>query len=107
MTTVYWRGIAKAIEEMGELSAVLGKLMAYPKGDHPDMHPHVDGRKVGAPPLRNRLKEEVADVLAAIDYISSREFTDSELDYIAKRVAFKRNKYAMWTMAGVQEEEGR
>lgn len=105
MTTVYWRGIAKAIEEMGELSAVLGKLMAYPKGDHPDMHPHVDGRKVGAPPLRNRLKEEVADVLAAIDYISRREFTESERGYIANRVEFKSKRYNEWVLSGVQEEE--
>lgn len=105
MSTVYWRGIAKAVEEMGELSTVLGKLMAYPKGDHPDMYPHVDGREKGAPPLRDRLKDEFADVLAILDYIGEREFTDEELAYIGVRIKFKAERYKRWILAGVQEED--
>ncbi len=105
MSTVYWRGIAKAVEEMGELSAVLGKLMAYPSGDHPDMYPHPDGRVVGAPPLRARLLDEYADVLAVLDYIGQREFSAEELQYISRRVTKKLIRYEKWVLSGVQEED--
>jgi hypothetical protein len=54
-----WPGLAKLAEECGELLQVIGKLAAYPDGPHPD----------GGEPLPERLADEVADVLAAIDYL--------------------------------------
>jgi NTP pyrophosphatase (non-canonical NTP hydrolase) len=53
-----WPGIAKLQEEMGELAAILGKLHAYPDGNHPDEE------KNG--PLVTRLIEELGDVQAAL-----------------------------------------
>lgn len=52
-----WPGAAKVSEEAGELIQVIGKLVAYPDNQHPD-----------GSDLRERLIEEVGDVLAALDY---------------------------------------
>src|SRR4051794_29113503 len=54
-----WPGLAKLVEELGELQQVLGKLMAYPGGDHPD----------GGPPLEIRVMTEAGDVMAALDFL--------------------------------------
>lgn len=53
---VVWPGLAKVVEECGELLQVAGKLMAYPDGEHPD----------GGVPLLERLCDEIADVTAAL-----------------------------------------
>lgn len=65
-----WPGLAKLAEECGELIQVIGKLMAYPDGDHPD----------GGPNLIGRLTDEIGDVLAACDYV-----TLQSLDSLAVR----------------------
>lgn len=50
------RGLAKLAEELGELGQVVGKKLAYYWTDtHPD----------GGPSLRQRLEDEIADVIAA------------------------------------------
>lgn len=54
------KGLAKLIEECGELQQIAGKKLAY---FHTDDHPDGKGS------LRLRLGEEVADVLAACDFI--------------------------------------
>lgn len=54
-----WPGLAKLAEECGELQQVIGKLLAYPTGPHPD----------GGDPLTRRLEDEMADVAAAIDFL--------------------------------------
>lgn len=54
-----WPGLAKLAEECGEVQQIIAKLMAYPAGEHPD----------GAGPLADRLREEVADLYAALDYV--------------------------------------
>ena len=46
----YYRGIAKLVEECGEVLQLLGKAMAFPDGEHPD--------KKG--PLNERLPIELA-----------------------------------------------
>lgn len=68
--TTRWAGIAKLQEEMGELAAVLGKLHAYPDGEHPD-------QQVGAPPLLDRLHDEMADVHAALTFFMLTNHLDS------------------------------
>ncbi|MGZ8364784.1 MAG: hypothetical protein ACXWWG_00565 [Nitrospira sp.] len=57
--SVMWQGLPKLVEEMGELQQVLGKLIPFPEGEHPD----------GAKHLKLRLEEELGHVLAAIEYL--------------------------------------
>ena len=57
-----YKGMYKLIEEMGELNQALGKLCAYPGGHHPDEI--TKGRK----PIINRVEDEIADVLAALNF---------------------------------------
>lgn len=54
-------GVAKLIEECGELQQVLGKRLAVWDQDE-----HWDGSN-----LRDRMAEEMGDVLAAIEFVSS------------------------------------
>lgn len=53
-------GLAKLIEECGELQQVAAKKLAYFDTDN-----HPDGSN-----LRIRLEEEIADVLAACDFVT-------------------------------------
>lgn len=55
-------GIAKLIEECGEVTQIAGKLLTYPDGVHPD----------GKGDLYVRLEEEIADVLAAASAVMER-----------------------------------
>lgn len=57
--TMTGNGLAKLLEELGELSQVAAKKLAYM---HTDEHPD------GAGSLATRLEEEMADVRAAIDF---------------------------------------
>ncbi|MES3011969.1 MAG: hypothetical protein V4738_14365 [Pseudomonadota bacterium] len=58
--TMAANGIAKLIEECGELQQILGKKLAYYTTDeHPD----------GAGSLTHRLEDEMGDVYAAMDLI--------------------------------------
>lgn len=55
-----FNGLAKLIEECGELVQACGKKIAYyTTDDHPD----------GGPPLTHRLEDEIADVLAACEFV--------------------------------------
>lgn len=56
------KGLAKLAEELGELQQVVGKMLAFPEGDHPD----------GGPPLLQRFEEEAGDVLAAIAFVGDK-----------------------------------
>ena len=57
--TMAHNGLAKLIEECGEVAQVAGKLLAYPGGVHPD----------GKGNLRERLKDELGDLSAAIQLV--------------------------------------
>jgi len=61
-----FKGLAKLVEEIGELSQVAGKKIAYMTGDHPD----------GKGDLNLRIQNEVGDVIAAIRFV----FGKLELD---------------------------
>ena len=56
------KGVAKLIEECGELQQVLGKRLAYWTTDE-----HPDGSN-----LTERLQDEMADVMAAITFVGHR-----------------------------------
>jgi hypothetical protein len=55
-----WPGLAKLMEECGELTQVIGKLIAYPDSPHPD-----------GSDLPARLVEEMGDVLGALWFVTS------------------------------------
>jgi NTP pyrophosphatase (non-canonical NTP hydrolase) len=79
-----WPGLAKLIEETSELGQVVGKLIAYPGGEHPDL----------GPPLRERLEDEIADVLAAIMYVRAHNVLDrGRMD---ARVIEKFERFQRW-----------
>lgn len=88
---ILFRGLAKVIEEAGELTCVTGKLLAYPEGEHPD----------GKGDLVKRLEEEIADLYAAMDYL----VTYNKLDYykIEERRKQKFDLFRSWKMAGIKK----
>jgi NTP pyrophosphatase (non-canonical NTP hydrolase) len=98
--TKKWHGMAKLQEEMGELQAVLGKLMAYPSGTHPDER--------YSTPLLQRLHEEIGDVEAALSFF--KHYNDLNCVQIKERKAYKTGRLMTWHanndgMAGVYVEE--
>lgn len=82
-----WAGIYKLIEEMGELSQVIGKLGPFPDGKHPDNN--------GS--LVVRLNEELTDVEAAIAYFRSM----SGLVQDNNRFLDKTRKFNRWGLSGI------
>ena len=59
-------GVAKLIEECGELQQVCGKRLAYwTTDDHPD-----------GTNLKERMEDEMADVCAAIDFVIEQKGLD-------------------------------
>lgn len=62
------KGLAKLLEELAELAQVSAKKLAYMETDkHPD----------GAGSMKERLEDEMGDVLAAIDFVAIK----LDLDY--------------------------
>ncbi len=84
----YWTGLSKLIEESGEVVQVCGKLLGTGGSVA-----HWDGTE-----LRTRLEEELADLTAAIAFVTSR----NKLDYVAiqKRAAEKLTKFGDWHESG-------
>lgn len=78
-------GLSKLIEEMGELTQVAGKMLAYPDtDDHPD----------GGEPLSIRLEKEMADVLAAIEFVAETHgLSQVNINY---RKCYKLGTYRRW-----------
>ncbi len=78
-------GLAKLIEECGELIQIAGKRLAYYTTDeHPD----------GGGPLRLRLEDEIADVLAACELVTVLHQLDAER--ITKRRDGKLLLFKQW-----------
>lgn len=63
-----WPGLSKLVEEMGEVQQVVGKLIAT--GGRTD---HWDGSD-----LRVRLVEELADIAAAVTFVSQVNGLDAD-----------------------------
>lgn len=79
------RGLTKLIEETGELQQVVGKKLAYFDTDeHPD----------GKGSLKERMEEEIADVMAIIEFVTI-EFGLDE-GRIHERSEKKLNLYKEW-----------
>lgn len=90
--TAAWFGIHKLTEECGELLQLLGKLGAYPNGLHPD----------GKGSVKDRLPEELADVLAAVNYFIVVNHLDQKA--IGARSTNKLATFLHWGLTGVVHE---
>jgi NTP pyrophosphatase (non-canonical NTP hydrolase) len=85
-----WPGLAKLVEEMGELNQVLGKLMAYPdevRGKHPDGYTDI-----------TKLIEEMGDVQAALRFFTVASGLPG--DRIKERADMKFEKFWYWHNQG-------
>lgn len=79
-----WPGLAKLIEECGELLQVAGKVIAYPAGEHPD------GSDIVA-----RLNEEIADVAAAIKFVVQENSSINATNFRDRR-DMKVDRFQRW-----------
>lgn len=77
-----WVGIFKLIEECNELGTIAAKLCAYPNACHPD----------GKGDLIARLKDEMADVMAIIQWFEHTH----DLNVDLKRIEYKFNLFEKW-----------
>lgn len=80
-----WPGVAKLMEECGELMQVLGKLIAYPDGPHPDGTNVID-----------RLHDELADVEAAMIFLRTANSEKLTFQYMDARVEQKLERFHDW-----------
>ena len=85
-----WPGVAKAVEEMGELQQQLGKLVMVQ--GHDALH--------WSGPLRPKIWEEVADVCASMQFLLEHNASAAELLYVNDRVAAKLDKFRRWHATG-------
>lgn len=79
-----WPGISKLVEEAGEVVQVGGKLI----GSQGDVN-HFDGTD-----LKDRLEEELADMVAAIRFVVERNGLDAVR--IERRIAAKKALFDQW-----------
>lgn len=80
-----WPGISKLVEECGEVLQVAGKLMGTQgKVEHWD----------GEGPLNERLQNEMADVIAAIEFVIKHSGLDRQA--VATRAAVKFDLFEAW-----------
>jgi NTP pyrophosphatase (non-canonical NTP hydrolase) len=79
-----WPGISKLIEEAGEVVQVCGKLLAT-KGDVN----HWDGTN-----LKDRLQEEIGDLMAACFFVQENCGLDKE--FIRQRIVKKLTLFNEW-----------
>ena len=82
-----WPGLSKLSEECGEVVQVIGKLM----GTQGSVH-HWDGTN-----LRDRLIEEIGDLMAACEFVAAHNHIFSEV--IARRDA-KYHIFSKWHYEG-------
>lgn len=87
----FWRGVGKLVEEAGEVLQLLGKLIPFPDGNHPDGKGH----------LRERLTDEIADLYAALDYFVDNNGLQHER--IETRRKEKLEKFFAWRLSGVKK----
>lgn len=77
-------GLAKLAEELGELQQVVGKMLAYGVGKHPD----------GTPSLIERFEEEAADVTAAMTFVA--QIHNANAENVKYRAAIKLATFQAW-----------
>ena len=77
-------GLNKLTEEYGEVLQIVGKLLSYPGGRHPD----------GKGELHDRLTAELGDAIAASTYVAEALGLNKEL--IEARASKKLKLYYRW-----------
>ena len=83
--TMAAKGVAKLIEECGELVQVLGKKLAWWNTEEP----HWDGSD-----LTVRIQEEIADVRAAMTLVA--QLLDLDFNAIRERLEVKHRLFLEW-----------
>lgn len=86
-----WPGLSKVVEESGELLQVLGKIMGT--GGETEYWDGTD--------LAERLREEIADLTAALDFFQDMNFNRiyrKEGDWLSmkNRISYKLGKFRFW-----------
>jgi hypothetical protein len=89
-----WPGTSKVIEEMGELGQVLGKLIGLGGGTE-----HWDGTD-----LRERLVEEIGDVIAALKFWQAKNLLPAERIAVGQRSSEKVHLFQTWHAQQVRED---
>lgn len=89
MTQEKWRGIGKLIEECGEVLQLLGKVVPFPDGPHPD----------GKGALRDRLPVELADLRASMIYFE----VSNNLEILTDRTEEKLRQFRHWGLTGIMD----
>jgi NTP pyrophosphatase (non-canonical NTP hydrolase) len=80
-----WPGLAKLIEECGEVIQIAGKIMAYPLSlEHPD----------GTQDIPYRLAEELADLQAIIAFVIAKN--GMPMGAMMNRVRYKTERFDYW-----------
>lgn len=92
-----WPGMAKVIEECGELQQVLGKIIGC-GGDFSLDWVVMDHRA--------KIVEEVADLSAAIQFFISENLDISEIASISNRQEEKLKLFRRWHADGTQKNKG-
>lgn len=87
-----WPGLSKLSEESGEIVQVIGKLM----GTGGNVQ-HWDGSN-----LKVELEKEIADVLAAIEFVSQR--CDLDINAITNRMLLKLKRFEQWHALGEKNQ---
>jgi NTP pyrophosphatase (non-canonical NTP hydrolase) len=78
-----WQGMAKVMEEAGELIQVMAKIQG--RGGHLD-----------ETPLMDKLIEEMGDLYAALSFFEAQNFTKRQSQAVDFRAIQKANKFADW-----------
>lgn len=78
------KGLTKLMEECGELIQILAKKLAY---IDTDIH-------LGDNPIKHRMEDEIADVVAAITFVV--EQFDLDVPYMSTRANKKIELYEKW-----------
>ena len=79
------KGLTKLVEECGELTQIAAKKMAYM---NLDVHPDNGGS------MKQRLEEEMGDVMAAVSFVIASLGLDNEA--IMKRADEKTRLFVKW-----------
>src|SRR5688572_24432748 len=92
-----WPGLAKLLEECGEVIQVLAKLMVAPDLDHTWTHP--SGATTGWGDLSDPLHEELGDLYAALTFFVQHNPQIDE-DRYTERATEKYNTFTRWHEEG-------
>lgn len=87
---IKWKGLYKLVEECGEVLQIAGKLGPFPNGSHPD----------GKGDMKERLEDELADLAAAMHYVSEENGLDAQR--ISERAQMKLDQFREWGLTGVR-----